>query len=229
MSGRQVRRFVDDLLRERPARGFHPDDTDAAELRAAIELRAARPGAGEVREEFRADLHRRLAAQMRGDVGADATPIPSGTRRQVVVGGSIAAAAAALAVVVDRALPRGGVTASDQAAMLVPSDGSWRAVAAVGEVPEGAVRPFDLGSVTGFVHRVDGRLRAVSGICTHQGCRLWFDAPTDELRCPCHATAFAVSGQVLNHQLPVAPAPLPGIEVREHDGAVEVFVPTEPA
>jgi Rieske Fe-S protein len=32
------------------------------------------------------------------------------------------------------------------------------------------VRPFTAGAVSGFVERVDGQLRAVSGICTHQGC-----------------------------------------------------------
>jgi Rieske Fe-S protein len=69
-------------------------------------------------------------------------------------------------------------------------------------------------------------------VCTHQGCRLWFDAPDDRLRCPCHSTSFAPAGQVLTHQLPIAPKPLPTLIIREQDGAIEVCVPAprnEPA
>jgi Rieske Fe-S protein len=101
-------------------------------------------------------------------------------------------------------------------------------VAASAEVPDGVMRPFDLGSVIGFVRRVDGKPEAVSGVCTHQGCRLWFDAPDDRLRCPCHSTSFSPAGQVLTHQLPIAPKPLPTLMVREHGGAIEVFVPPRP-
>jgi hypothetical protein len=33
---------------------------------------------------------------------------------------------------------------------------------------------------------------------------------------------------VLTHQLPIAPKPLPTLMVREHGGAIEVFVPALP-
>jgi len=79
-----------------------------------------------------------------------------------------------------------------------------------------------------FVRRVDGTAEGVSGVCTHQGCRLWFDAPDDRLRCPCHSTSFSKEGQVLSHQLPIAPKPLPKLEVREVDGVIEVFAPPSP-
>jgi Rieske Fe-S protein len=101
-------------------------------------------------------------------------------------------------------------------------------VAASAEVPAGVMRSFDLGAVIGFVRRVDGKPEAVSGVCTHQGCRLWFDAPDDRLRCPCHSTSFSPAGQVLTHQLPIAPKPLPTLMVRENGGAIEVFVPLLP-
>jgi Rieske Fe-S protein len=90
------------------------------------------------------------------------------------------------------------------------------------------MHPFDLGSVSGFVRRVDGTPQAVSGVCTHQGCRLWFDAPDDRLRCPCHSTSFAPNGEVLTHQLPIAPKPLPALMVREANGVIEVFAPPRP-
>jgi len=111
------------------------------------------------------------------------------------------------------------------AGQLTPNDGRWQRVAASSDVPDGTMHPFDLGSVTGFVRRVDGKPQAISGVCTHQGCRLWFDAPDDTLRCPCHTTSFSPTGQVLTHQLPIAPKPLPTLMVREVNGVIEVFAP----
>jgi hypothetical protein len=32
----------------------------------------------------------------------------------------------------------------------------------------------------------------------------------------------------MSHQLPITPTPLPTLEVRERDGAIEVFAPIEP-
>ena len=101
-------------------------------------------------------------------------------------------------------------------------------MAASSDVPDGVMHPFDLGSVNGFVRRVNGKPEAVSGVCTHQGCRLWFDASDDRLNCPCHTTSFAPSGQVLTHQLPIAPKPLPKLMVREVNGTIEVFAPASP-
>jgi Rieske Fe-S protein len=101
-------------------------------------------------------------------------------------------------------------------------------VADSSEVADGVMHPFDLGSVNGFVRRVNGKPEALSGVCTHQGCRLWFDASDDQLRCPCHTTSFAPTGQVLTHQLPIAPKPLPKLMVREVNGAIEVFAPASP-
>ena len=46
-----------------------------------------------------------------------------------------------------------------------------------------------------------------------------------QLRCPCHATAFAVNGALVSHQLPVAPRPLPRLEVRQNGDAIEVLTP----
>jgi len=69
-----------------------------------------------------------------------------------------------------------------------------------------------------------GDFIAVSAICTHQGCRLSLDPSARRLDCPCHATTFAVSGEVVSHHLPTAPAPLPRIATREVEGAAQVFV-----
>lgn len=230
MNARGLRRYVDDLLRGRRPKAFAPDDFEAAQIRTAIELRAARQDEDDTpRQEFLTDLNRRLAEQMTG-VPAQAAPKQSTTRRQVIVGTSAAAAAAAAAVSIDRALlggPTEGPTPDVAAGQLRPNDGRWQRVASSSEVPDGVMHPFDLGSVAGFVRRVDGEPQAISGVCTHQGCRLWFDAPDDTLRCPCHTTSFSPSGQVLTHQLPIAPKPLPALMVREVNGVIEVFAPVK--
>jgi nitrite reductase/ring-hydroxylating ferredoxin subunit len=228
MNARGLRRYLDDLVRGRRPGGFQPDDFDAAQVRTAIDLRAARPGADEPRPEFLADLQHRLAAQFDAQVPAGRR---HANRRQVVVGTSAAAGAAVVAVAVDRALVGGrGAPAKPDTASgeLIPTSGTWQKVADSADVSDGAMHPFDLGSVVGFVRRVDGTVEGVSGVCTHQGCRLWFDAPDDRLRCPCHSTSFATDGQVLTHQLPIAPKALPKLNVREVDGVIEVLAPTRP-
>lgn len=231
MNARGLRRYVDDLLRGRRPRPFAPDDFEAAQLRTAIELRAARSGDEAPRPEFLSDLHRRIGEQMSG-APTETAPGRASTRRQVIVGTSAAATAAVAAVSLDRAViagqrrqPRGPDNAAGR---LAPNEGSWQRVASSSDVPDGVMHAFDLGSVTGFVRRVDGKVQAISGVCTHQGCKLWFDAPDDSLRCPCHTTSFSPDGQVLTHQLPIAPKPLPELMVREAGGVIEVFAPARP-
>jgi cytochrome b6-f complex iron-sulfur subunit len=231
MTRRELRRYIDDLLAGRQPKGFSPDDFEAAQMRAAIDLTAARDDASEPRPEFVGGLKARLAAEMSSESTTSAhpqaaKPASSATRRQVIVGTSAAATAAVAAVAVDRLVSRTN-TDEQQAASpeMVPVDGSWQTVAASSELAEGAVRAFDLGSVSGFVRRTNGRVDAVSGVCTHQGCKLWFDQGDDRLRCPCHSTSFSPAGLVITHALPIAPKPLPHFEVREQDGVVQVLAP----
>lgn len=238
MNGRGMRRYLDDLARGQRPKPFEPDESEAEEIRAAIELRAARPEGDAPRPEFLADLQRRLAQQQAGATPPE-RPVVNATRRQVVVGTSAAAAAAVAAVSVDRLVvgdrdtaPPAVTEANGAAGELTPNDGHWMPVAAGRDVPDGVVRPFDLGVINGFIRRVNGKVEAVSGVCTHQGCRLWFDAPDDRLRCPCHSTSFSPAGQVLTHQLPIAPKPLPKFQIREMNGMIEVLAPAsseEPA
>ena len=226
MNERGLRKYLDDLTRDRKPKGFTPDEFEAAQMRTAIELQATRPGADEPRPEFLADLQSRLAAQLDDESGSASPPTwLHANRRQVIVGTSAAATAAVAAVAVDRLVGGSKTEDTEVAQELVPTDGAWQRVASSADVTEGAMHPFDLGSVVGFVQRVDGRAEGISGICTHQGCRLWFDGPDDRLRCPCHSTSFSKEGQVLTHQLPISPKPLPKLEVRELNGSIEVFAP----
>ncbi|MDT5279439.1 MAG: hypothetical protein QOJ20_634 [Mycobacterium sp.] len=227
MNAGGLRRYVDDLLDGRRPRPFDADRFEAAQIRTAIELRAARTASDAPSEHYLSNLHRRLAARIPG-VHDTPDPLngPHATRRQVVVAASAAALAGGAGIVAGAATERvtpDGHSRADRPSMQ-PSDGSWRVVAASADVPAGVMDPFDVGSVVGFVRRVNGRLDAISGVCTHQGCQLWFDQPLDQLRCPCHSTSFSPTGQVLSHLLPSVPEPLPRLQVREQDGSIEVFV-----
>jgi Rieske Fe-S protein len=228
-------RYVRDLLRGRKPKSFQADAEAAAELRAAITLAAAQPGADTPREEFVHDLHRRLAEQMGASTAAQAAPASAGTvvplrlgptRRRVLVAGGIAAGAAAIGAVGDHLISSDEPQDNEAAGTLNPNVGTWRPVANATDLEVGGVRHFDAGSVVGFVSRDAAGLRAVSGICTHQGCRLNLDADGRQLDCPCHNASFAIDGTPVRHQLPKAPRPLPHLQVRDRDGQIEVYVPT---
>jgi Rieske Fe-S protein len=87
------------------------------------------------------------------------------------------------------------------------------------------VRGFTANAVTGFVQRTGGRLSAVSGVCTHQGCQLALAADTARLICPCHGATFGLNGAVLSHKFAAPLAALPQLEVREVHGTVQIYLP----
>jgi cytochrome b6-f complex iron-sulfur subunit len=79
-------------------------------------------------------------------------------------------------------------------------------------------------SIDAVVINDGGAISAVSGVCTHLGCRLQPDDASRKLNCPCHQTAFSWSGKVLYYRLKAAPANLPAIPSRVKDGQIELFV-----
>ncbi len=145
-------------------------------MKTAIELRAARLGSDAPREEFVTDLHRRLA----GEMADGQPPVAHGRwaprRREVVIGRSVAAASAAAGLVIGRNLLAPTVTQQGDAARpranSTPTrEPGGRSVRASTSPRWGAcIRPWCL--VNGFVHRSEAKLEAVSGVCTHQGCKL---------------------------------------------------------
>lgn len=219
---RGLNRYIEDLLRSRRPRHFSASGDDAGAARAAITLRAARPGSGTPAEEFVTTLHKKLAADL------DPPPVRqrASPRRTFLRGATVAAGAAVAGAGIERAVITQAPAASPRpAGTLSPDHGNWHPVAASADLPDGVIRPFTAGPVTGFVERAGGRLRAVSGICTHQGCRLSLAARPARLVCPCHGAVFALDGAVLSHRLPLALAPLPRLAVRETAGAVQVYTP----
>lgn len=243
-------RDIERLLRGRRARrrfirlSGSPTDDEAELIRMGIELRALRPGTDTPRDQFLNELRDKIAesaAPERGrrkpttgsagteadaevaaigpadgfeDAGSAGGAARSG-RRGFLAGASVAAASAVAAVAVDRAV-------SEER----DSRGAWHRVLAAADLRDAGVRAFQAGAVSGFVTRhADGRLSAVSGACTHLGCRLSLSGDAARLDCPCHSTSFAVTGEVVHKQLPIALPPLPRFPVRETGGHIEVYLP----
>ncbi|MFJ8313607.1 MULTISPECIES: Rieske (2Fe-2S) protein [unclassified Streptomyces] len=231
---RPIDRYVDSLLRRRRPRPFAPTEEDLAVARIAIDLAATGPDAQHPREAFVEDLRRRLAAQAAEPrPAAVPAPAPAGGRwspgrRRFLAATAVTASAAAGAGAGYALTQRASAVPAE--AELTPTTGDWQAVAAVTDLPEGTVLSFDLGSITGFLQRTSGRVQAVSGICTHQGCRLRLTPPKDQLACPCHGGTFTLAGEPLTHPHNNNPLPaLPRLPVRVRGNDIQIYAPDQPA
>ncbi|MFL6112129.1 MAG: Rieske (2Fe-2S) protein [Catenulispora sp.] len=233
---RPIDRYVDSLLRRRRPKGFAPTEDDLAVARTAIDLVAAAPDARRPRAAFVDELRHRIAE--RQNAAEPPAPLPAGYRargrRRFLAATALTATgvAAGLAggVAVEGAASGPASPKPDTEADLQATVGTWQTVAAAADLPEGAVREFDLGAVSGFVQRVSGRLQAVSGVCTHQGCRLDLDSSHRRLACPCHGATFTLAGAPLAHPHNPHPLPaLPRLPVRIDQGRVQVYAPASGA
>jgi len=236
-----VDRYIDRLLRRRRPDSFSPTPDEADLARAAITLLTARPGYDSPDPEFIDRLRHRVIdqdserrpgwlADQRGEgPTTNRAAFARGPgRRRFLAAGALTAAGAAVGAVAERLLGGGRlVPQNPPQAQLISVSGIWQTVAPSKSVPEGTVLPFDLGAVTGFVRRASGRVQAVSGFCTHQGCRLDLDLPHSTLACPCHGATFSLTGQNLTRPADMGHplAALPRLPVREQGGQIQVYAP----
>jgi cytochrome b6-f complex iron-sulfur subunit len=215
----RVSRFVDDLLkRRRPAR-FKATSEELEALTAATELAPLKAGVDLPDPRFVARLEDRLRQELEDPPARSRV----WSRRGLLQAAGAAAAAAVVGVTVDRTVLNPTGPASEPGT-LVPNAAQWRPVAALSELPAGTARTFSTGAVRGVVVNENGKIRALSGICTHLGCVLQPNVQSRSLDCPCHRTVFAWDGSVDRHQLPSRPAHLPTIESRVREGQIEVLV-----
>lgn len=230
-----VDRYVDRLVGRRRPKPFAPTEDELAVMRTAIDLAAAGPDAAEPSPAFVDRLRERLREHEQAEAAAP-EPRPAWRtppRRWLLAAGSLTATGVLAGMATDQLFLQSGAgaVAGQQPPAspgdLVPVAGSWQQVARTAQVPEGAVVAFDLGSLTGFVRRAGGRVQAVTGTCTHQGCRLDLDNTHEVLACPCHGATFSLAGVNLTRPrssggpLP----PLPRLPVREAGGSIEVYAP----
>jgi cytochrome b6-f complex iron-sulfur subunit len=94
----------------------------------------------------------------------------------------------------------------------------------------GPAGSFEPGSVSAFMggrfylaRQKDGGFIAVSLRCTHLGCSVTWDENQHRFICPCHSSAFDISGDVLN---PPAARPLDYYPVFIENGVVKVDIGT---
>jgi cytochrome b6-f complex iron-sulfur subunit len=90
----------------------------------------------------------------------------------------------------------------------------------------GPIDDFEIGSVTAFpagrfylVRLDDGGFLALDRTCTHLGCTVPWRADEGRFACPCHASTFDITGEVLG---PPAPRPLDRYLVRIENDIVKV-------
>ena len=67
-----------------------------------------------------------------------------------------------------------------------------------------------------MVFTLDGEIRALSAVCTHQGCTLVPEAAQRKLVCPCHPMSFNLTGAANPGDYRLNP--LPAIETRVNAG-----------
>ncbi len=212
----RIAAFVDDLIHNRRPRRFKASAEEMQALQGAAALRSAPAGADLPNSDFIERLGRQLRSQMEPRHVHESV-----SRRALLRTAGFAAAAGVAGAVIERTI---AAQPLGQQSTLLPDHGTWRAVAAVADVPAGQALRFSSGPVEGVVVNDSGTIKAVSAVCTHQGCLLLLDAAAHRLRCPCHPTVFSVTGKLLSYQLATPPANLPALQARVRDGQIEVLV-----
>jgi Rieske Fe-S protein len=222
-SADRVARFVDDLLHGRRPRRFTASKEEAEAMTAASSLVSARASADLPDKAALDRIHSKLS------VALDESPTVERrfTRRLMLRTFGTAAAAVVVGVALDEVVTRQSKSpepGGSGSTVLMPDGGAWRPVAAVTQLPAGHAMTVSTGSVDAVLVNDGGAISAVSGVCTHLGCKLQPDEASQKLNCPCHQTAFGFSGKVLYYRLKTAPANLPQIPSRVNDGQIELFV-----
>jgi len=88
---------------------------------------------------------------------------------------------------------------------LLPGKSNVKRGAFGGLIVAGPVDTFDPGSVTAFrngkfylARLVDGGFLAISLRCTHLGCTVPWVSQDNMFKCPCHASSFDITGEVVS-------------------------------
>jgi Rieske Fe-S protein len=90
-------------------------------------------------------------------------------------------------------------------------------VAPVERIPDGTALRTTVEDQAVILVNAGGRIRAFSGICTHESCELGWNPRQQLIRCPCHGSGFTTDGQV---KLGPATRPLPEYPVSVRNGKV---------
>jgi cytochrome b6-f complex iron-sulfur subunit len=95
-------------------------------------------------------------------------------------------------------------------------------VCKLSELPPGSARTVQWEDQPVMVLNVGGTVRALSAICTHQGCEVEWEREQEKLLCPCHESVFDTNGKVVEGP---APAPLFAVPVVIRGG--DIYLKTD--
>lgn len=210
----RIDKIVSDLLRGRRLRLRGGDAEEKAAITAAARLAAARQGPHRMNPAFRKRLEQALES---------APTEPWMTRRAALVAGFGLAATAVAGGLVGRALEP-AATGQPRVAggPINPVNGRWVDVAAMSDLIEGQGKRVTAGGVGAFLFRRGEAVTAVTSICSHLPCELWWNGGHGLLDCSCHPASFTPDGRSTD---PTYPLPtLNPVQVRVTSaGRVEVL------
>ena len=216
---RRLARFVRALIaNRRPPR--YPAGDDSAAMQVATRLRAAHPGGSTPSPAFVDNLARQLREASDHEPGWT----EAGIRRRHFLAGGLATVAASVAAGAGVERLREVLTdPTSGGGTIQPYRSAWVAVATLAEVTPGKIKQFSAGGLQGVMFTLDGEIRALSAVCTHQGCALVPEAAQSKLVCPAHPMSFSLSGAANpgDYRLNT----LPSIQTRVNLDSVEVLVP----
>jgi nitrite reductase/ring-hydroxylating ferredoxin subunit len=178
----RVEKIVSDLLRGRRLKLRGGDAEEKAAITTAARLAGARQGPQRMQPSFR----NRLARELEQSTNEGLV-----TRRMALVAGLGLAAGAAAGGFAGRALEPRPVHAADP---IHPVNGRWIDVAAMSELVEGHGKRVAAGGVGAYLFRRGDTVTAVSSICSHLPCELWWEGTSGHLVCPCHPATFTPDG-----------------------------------
>jgi nitrite reductase/ring-hydroxylating ferredoxin subunit len=184
---KRIEQIVDDLLHGRRLRLRAGDAEEKEAIITAARLAAARSGPQRMSPAFR----RRLAQIL------DSVPRePRLTRRAALVAGLGVAAGAVAGGIVGKALaPSPAPVSLSASSPVVPTNGRWTDVGSLADFSEGQGTLVKAGAVGAFVFRRGETVTAVSSMCSHLPCELWWEGGSSLLECPCHPVSFTPDGK----------------------------------
>ena len=209
----RVDKIVSDLLRGRRLKLRAGDAEEKSAITTAARLAGASHGPQHMSPAFRKRLARAL------ERAPDGTAM---TRRMALVAGLGLAAGAAGGGWIGRALAPQAAAHSGAGGAIDPTNGKWVDVGALADFFDGHGRRVSAGAVGAFVFRRGDSVTAVSSICSHLPCELWWSREGGVLACPCHPVNFTAEGQVTETRYDLPPLNTVHARVTEA-GRVEVL------
>lgn len=216
---RRARRLDDVVNRlqkgKRPRIG--PEDApDAAAIRAASRLAGAREPYPRMDPEFRRRLALRIEGQKQRPSRRWALAAAAG-----VVGGAALGAAGGRLIEQPVAAPAPAKSWRQEAIVPERSGATWVDTGfALTQLEEGKPQQVTAGGMPVFLVREGNWVRAVSSVCTHKPCQLYWDAESARIACPWGKyQTFSTRGDSLSGEL----HPLPLAQVRVQEGRVQIY------